>query len=101
MHIRANSCQVFEEHTSRKLRRLIIQTVDRKANAGALVVVSVSLVEPNQISLVQLVLELSPEVHHQAVFRSGLDCSSVGRGGIRKLQSLHSGGVLDELVHET
>lgn len=100
LHIHSYTSQVSEEHTSCKLTRLIIHWIDCESNARALVVISISLIESDQISLVQLVLELSSEINHQSIFWSSFDCAPVGWMCIRKLQSLHRCRILNEFVHE-
>jgi hypothetical protein len=101
LHVHADTGKVSEEHTSFERTGLIVHDIDREPDAWALVVISISLVKLNQVSLVQLVLELSSEVNHQSIFRSSLDGSSVSGGTVREIQGLHGGWVLDELMHET
>ena len=100
MHIRAYSCQVFEEHTSRKLRCLIIQTVDCKPDAGTLVVVTVSLIQADQILHVKLVLKDGSKVDHESILGSGFDDTTACLRVVAELHGLHLGGILNELMHE-
>jgi len=78
LHIHAYTCQISKEHTGGELTGIIVHGINSESGARALVVVAVSLVKSNQISLVQLVLELSSEIDHESIFGSSLNRSSVG-----------------------
>jgi hypothetical protein len=82
LHIHTNTGKVSEKHTGSELTSLIIHRVNGKSDARALVVISISFVKFDQISLVKLILELGSEVDHQSVFRSGFNRSSVGSIGV-------------------
>lgn len=51
--------------------------------------------------MVELILELCSKIDHESIGGTGLNGSSVGGLGIGEIEGLHSGWILNELVHET
>lgn len=55
----------------------------------------------NQLILVELILELCPEVDHESVRGTGLNSTSVCGSTIGEFERLHSGWILNEFVHKS
>jgi len=100
LHLRSNDRQILEEITSRELRRLIVKAIDCVSNAWALVVISVSEIEVEQVLLVQLILELGTESNHKSIGRSRFNRWTNCFTSSGEIKGLHDSWVLNELVHE-
>lgn len=100
-HVNLHLSDVVEELASLELSGSIGESVDSESNARTLVVIAVLLVQGDEILLIQLVLELSPERDLEAIIRPGIYLSPVSLSRITEVEGLHGTRVFNELVHES
>ena len=67
LHVHSYTGQISEEHTSSKLTGLIVHGVDSEPDAWTLVIITISFVQSDQISLIQLILKLRSKVYHESI----------------------------------